>query len=623
MRLPPGLALLALLALGAGPACGGPDPRPLTPREQRLGEVHDPQRRTLDRDEPAPARALLVERPLVEVTDDRLTARVLLDGELEGREVRWIATGTRLLGGSGDSASFATTDGPWTIRAELIDAGRVLDQGQAGGGGAPRIAAGWDRAVVDGSAPAGASLEIHGGGSLAGLTPGETVSVRWTGPDGTTSPWSSATAGSLPGTPTRMLPLNPLACGDREFPRRVGLGHVTCSEAGDPPVLDRWLAPTATAPLPVDDLPVRQGRTAPSSVAPASAAVSAGPDRRLVWTTDELGSWLPGLATTNPLGRRSVRGRPASDGRSMTFAGPDRVEVGRLGTSQRFQIPARPVDGDHPLALSGDWLAMVEGPVGLESLRLHDVARHRGATIAGGRPRVPVLAGRWLAWQGDGAIHAAPTDGGPSWSRPADPGDGAPAVLDDWLVVPLRSGGLAAFHLPSGLAIDLETSPGLVEARGASAGALTTWLRAPGEAGRMAEWRATHRVFEEDGAAASGDPLGHIPGGHGGTRGALAPGGTRQVELDPGPGAWLLELWLGAGEEGPPPAVDQGGRRLAVPDRMVGPPQGEPGRWEPLARVGADAGTGWEQRRLRVTWTAGPGGAIVDAVRLRPAQEGR
>lgn len=621
MRLSPLFAVSALLAVAALPACEGAEPRPLTARTTRLGTHPAATARPLDRSRLPPARSLLVSGPLVEVGGDRLVARVLLDGPLEGGRIDWSSTGARPDGASDLEATFVRAGGPWTIRAILTRDGRTLDSGEVSGGGAPRIVAGWDRAVVA-EAPPGSTLEIRDGESLEGLSPGQTVSVRWVGGDDA-SPWSSATAGALPSGPARLLPLDPLGCGDRHFPRRVGAGHVGCSGAADPAGLDLWLAPGASAPTAIEDLPARHGRPPPPAVLADRAAVSSGPGRALIWATNELGSWLPGRATSSALGRRTMRGRPASDGVTLAFAGDDRVEVGRLGTSQRFQIPAAPTDQARPLAVSGDWLAVVEGPVGQEGLLLHHVKRHRGGALTTSRPRLPVLAGRWLTWQTEGAVHALSLDGGAGWSHAVRAGEGEPVVLDDWLVVPLRAGGLRALHLPSGLSQDLETGAGIAGLRGASAGALTTWLRQPGEAGTLAEWEVPHRVFEEDGPSGAGDPLAHLPGGHGGARGRLAPGARRSLVLDPGPGTWSLDLWVTGADDAPAPTVQQGERLLPVPPRIAGPGGDEPGRWVPLTALSAGREQGWEQTAVQITWTGGAGGAIVDAVRLRPSQEKR
>ena len=562
-------------------------------------------------------------RPVVQETGSTLTARVVLDGDLQNQRIRWSITGARLLGDDGTEATFERTDGAWSIGAELVNGSRVVDQGVTRGGGAPLLAATWDRAIVGGDAPVGASLEVYGGRGLDRLEPGETVSVRWIAPDGVVSPWSSATTGGLPRAPSRVLSLDPLACGDRDFPRRVGAGHVTCSTGDHDAALDRWLGPTASAPALIADLPVRQGKSEAEPIPPWTAAVAQGPARRLVWTSDQAGSWLPGMASMTPLGRREVLGRPASDGRSVVFAGRDRLEVGQLGGSQRYQIPARPVHTEHPVAVGGEWVAVVEGPVGQESLRLHHISQHRGSTIANGRPRSPLLAGGWLSWQGDGEIEALSVDGGwrRTWTVAA--ADGLPAALDDWLIVARRTGGLAALHLPTGVATVLETGSGLLELRGASAGGFTTWLRQAGQPGRMADWQASQRIFEEDGAAAGGDPLARHPGGHGGSHGRLAEGTTRWVEVDPGPGTWSVDVWVGEGQQGPAPTVERGGRSIAGVGLVTGPAEGEPGHWVSIGPPLASSGRGWEDRRIRIIWSGGPGGATVDAMRLRPTSEVR
>ncbi len=244
--------------------------------------------------------------------------------------------------------------------------------------------------------------------------------------------------------------------------------------------------------------------------------------------------------------------------------------------------------------------------------------RPGGGGGAGGRPRAPRPAGRWLLWQEGGTVEALSTEGGQGWSRQAEAAE-LPEVLDDWLLLPLRSGGLRAIHLPTGLSLDLETGPGLLELRGAGGGGFTTWLRTAGEPGYLAEWTAPVRVFEEDGAAGSGDPLEALPGGHGGSHGLLLSGASRVLELDPGAGGWLLERWVHAGGDDPP-EVALGGRALPV-----APLDGsvvEPGAWVRLADVSVPASATWEQRRLRITWTAADERAIVDAVRLR-RREGR
>ena len=612
-----------LLTLTSAPGCGGPEPRPLAPRAQRLGQSNTSDRPPLERGEIPRARSLLIPRPVVEETPGGLTARVQLDGELEDQEILWTGTGVTLVDSQGTNASFRRTGDSWRVHAQLLHGDRVVDEGEVSGGGAPRIAAGRDRAVVEGAVPGSGALEVHGGRSLERLEPGDTISVRWVRPDGATSPWSSATAGGLPGAPSRMLALDPKACADPDFPRRSGSAHVTCSDSADPPVLDSWLSATASAPIPIADLPVRSGRSKAETPLPRTAAVSQGPARRLIWTADQVGTWMPGEATSNPLGRRAIRGRPASDGRSVVFAGPDRLEVGQLGGSQRFQVPARPVDGEHHGPVVGDCVAAVEGPVGHESLLLHHVARHRGATIAAARPRLPLLSGPWLSWTDEAAVRALPTEGGLAWTWPLQPAEGLPAALDDWLVVALRPGGLAALHLPTGLAIDLESGDRLAELRGAGAGAMTTWLREPGEAGQLAEWRAAYRIFEEDGPAAAGEALTRLAGGHGGSHGRLADGATRWIELDPGLDAWFVDIWVGPGQGGVPPTVTQGDRRLPAGGLIAEPAEQSPGHWVELARTLVSSGRGWEDRRVRITWSGGAAGTFVDAVRLRPVTEER
>lgn len=555
-------------------------------------------------------------RPVVAEDAEGIRAEVVLDGHATDRDLRWTAEGARIVRSSGTSAWIEEGFGPWTLSADLVRRDRVLATGTIGGGGAPRVVAGGGRLLIGGGKPPGAVLEVWEGAALDEPEAGGTVSIRWTLPGGRTSPWSTATAGSLPGRPSRRLPLDPLACGDPDFPRRAGGGHVACSQDADPH-LGLWLPEDAQAPEPIAP-PLLPGRADPTPIAPGGAAVSMGPEGTLIWVDDELGSWLPGSAgAAARVGRRAM-GRPASDGVSVAFLGPDRLEIGPAGGAQRFQVPASPAETAGNLAVGRGVAAWVEQRRGGRILELHDATIHRGARLADGDVGSVLIAGAWLAWTEADCLRALCLDGGLSHRLPREPGQGMPAVLDDWLIAPLRSGRLAALHLPTGLSLDVETGVRIAEPRGASGGRLTTWLREPGTAGDLFEWDAVVRVFEEDGPASSGDLLAPLPGGHGGRRGALAPNGERSVRLDPGPGSWVLEAWVGGGESRPAPEVALGGRRLGTPALVAGPSEPEPGAWTVLARFSASSRTPWAERELRVTWTAGPDGAIVDALRLRP-----
>jgi len=405
---------------------GCADARPLPSRATRLGLNPTPDLPSPSPQAARPARDFLFPTPLVEVREDGVvTLTATPAGSLDGVRVAWSADGG-LLEPAGVSATLRPTDEAWTVTASLIRGSAVL----------------------------------------------ATAVAR---PGAATSP---------PRLPVRvgLVPLEPDGCEDLAFPGQVGAGHVGCSEPGR---LDRWLPPGG-APIPISPPPSRSSGP-PPPLQPAAAASAAGAPR-LVVVGDRLVFWGPAEgAEGRPLGRRDRRGRPAASAERYAFARADRVEVGNFTESARVQLPARPSEVDAPVAVAGPWLAVVEGDLGDERLRLlHLDLRAEIAVDGARRPHDPVLSERWLAWSSARGVHALDLRDGRRVDVEVAAGSGPTALLGDDLVVAARGGGLAVVHLATGEVA--RAGSRLTELRGSAGATFTTWERTPGHIGELVRW---------------------------------------------------------------------------------------------------------------------------------------
>ncbi len=460
---------------------------------------------------------------------------------------------------------------------------------------------------------------------------GRTFTLTVGRPDGTSLPPAAGTLGGLPGRGD--FPAWPAAdaCGDRVFPAQLADGHVGCRGEG---ALDTWRTPSGrSAAVRLTREGARPGTVTPATTGAAlsggpatglvstRAAASDGPDlgglvpgggppaRRLA-NASRLGAWRPfEVAAGRFIGDRPLRGRPASDGVRVALPRADRVEVGDWTGGARVQVPARPSDVEQPVAVRGRWLAIVEGPIGDETLRLHDLERRHphAAPVGVRRPRDPVFAGPWLGWLNATALRVLSTDGGRSWTSDVAAAAGAPAAFDDWMLVARRGGGVHAVHLPTGLHAAIETGAALTELRGSGAGRFTTRQQpSPGDA-RLVTWDAAVRVFEEDGGASWGAPLQRVAGGHGGSGGVVPAGGARTIAFDPGPGGGTVQTWRSAGATSCVVGLDGG---------PTPPPAGE--GWQDLAVLPPRPEARPADRVVTVIFAAAAGVCVADAVRFVP-----
>lgn len=604
--------LLLLIAL---PGCVAGELRDLTPRSVRLGLPQTHETRPLDPPEPRAARGFLFGTPTADLRPDgTVRLEVTLGGTMPRlARVRWTATGGDLTADDGLVATLVP-NGPWSVTAELIQAEqRVLHTiTTSAEPHALAVAATWNQLLV-GHLPAGAELEIVPPLDDGAMVPGQTVSLRARLPGGAVTPWSSATAGGLVGAGD--FPGWPAAqgCDDVAFPARIADGHVACAEPG---LLSTWRAPRRNA-----DVTLTRPGSRPLPIQPRALASSVveGPDGGLVLAGEYLGGWRPDSSFVRFLGRRVLVGRPASDGSRIAFAGPDRVEVGAWDSPSRVQIPARPADVERPVAVGGDWLAIVEGSVGAERLRLQDLEGRRSAELPGRRPREPGFTGPWLHWLTADGFRATSTEGLGSTATVLAAAPGRPASVDDWVLVALRGSGLRAIHLPTGLSTTIPTG-GLTELRGSGAGHATTSQQPADGQPRLVVWSAALRLFEEDGGAARGSIPRRLAGGHGGSTGALLADGVRTLRFDPGPRGGTLRAWI-SDRDAPWAAitVEVGGRRVAARVQPSPPPDG-PGAWLTLAPLPALPSASLADRIVTVTWTAGDQGGLIDAISWLPPE---
>jgi hypothetical protein len=599
--------------------CVSGEVRDLTPEPVRLGIPQGAQPRELPAPAVSEARGYLWAAPLVQPqADGTVRVRVVLAGTMPRlSRVRWTATGAAITP-DGLEALLQPEGGPWAVRAELVQAEqRVLDVITTGGEpGGILVTATADRLLV-GAIPPGSTLEIQPALVGGAMLPGQTVSVRARHRDGTTTPWSSATAGGLFGAAT--LPDWPGAggCDDVAFPAQLADGYVACAEPG---AVTSWRGPGRGAGVGL----VRTGSRPGTLLPPAGrTAVVEGPDAGLIIAGKVLGGWREDGSFMHFLGGGEVRGRPSSDGLRLAFARYDRVEVGSWGSPARVQVPARPSDVERPVATGGRWLAIIEGETGHERLRVRDLDRRRGASLTGQtRPREPGFTGPWVHWITARGLHAVSTEGWSELTETVASAPGRPASVDDWLVVAVRGGGLRAVHLPTGLGTSIPTGP-LTELRGSGVGKLTTVQQPSDGRRRLVSWQAALRVFEEDGGAASGSILRRRAGGHGGSTGLLLPDSTRTLRFDPGPSGGTLEAWVWPAR-GPWASIELqiGGQPLRA---WRPPPPGdgssdEPGGWVRVGRIPPAPDASPTERIVQVVWTSGPQGGLIDAVRLLPPE---
>jgi hypothetical protein len=680
--------VLAIAAASFGSSavagCDG-DVFPPTPRAGRLGLRQAPSTVTLEMHEERVLQGFLLPGALVERrgdgalrmlawTDGRSTPRTSLRFERDGLPVpegeahgvsTWISVENRARGGTRLRAALdgmqARGRGPKGPAAEPpVDLELELPRRLWMAGDGDSVLLAWDAA----DAPAGlewrlgegpglpfaaASIDLEPVGAvalratgrrglrLAGVLPGIPVSVRARWADGQESSWATATPGALPtATRERRIPLDPLACGDAAFPRQAAAGHVGCRgpeergpDAEEQPLLDLFVADGSQKPRDLRGRPSTSPGGPPVELWPSKAATAAAPDDDLIWAGLSMGFWSPaGGPPAAPLPGARIRGRPAADATTLAFARADRLEAAPRGSNQRSQIPARPADVARPLAVAGGWLAVLEGPLGGNTLRVLDARRSRSAVMAGpSELRSLGAAGSWLAFFEDATLRLLPLLGGEAWRLPLRGGfASAPEGFDDWFVVESRAGGsveLLAVHAPTGIVTPLWAAAGEhVALRGANGGRLSAWVRAPGEPGELRAREAPQRVFEEDGIGIRGTPLRTRAGGHGGAHGWLPGSGERFLRFDPGPRGGRVELFRASAGAAGTIEVSVGAvilsRHEFISDAGSEKTIDNLGTWMQIAQLGGAGTAAAEDRVVTLRFQAGTGGMDVDAVRFVP-----
>ena len=485
-----GLSLVSLLVLLGSCAPGGA--RNATPKEIRLGgdqgaDIGAPGD-TIYR----PASGFFLNGAVLEETGPG-EWRVLawLDGHDENLDVQWTVSGASVEEQLRHPEHYALEarvrgTGPWSGSVLITRGGRPLDELDFSvSEPAPEVLAAASELRWS-DAPGEYAVHDFDPAAAGQLRPMYTESRRWTREDGSGSAWVSASSGTLPEfVGGRPVPLDMAACADGRFPRQVGRSHVGCSPG--PPDSTRNLDLLVGA-----DSPGIQSIDLAASVTPQSRPEAARPDRSgvaldlsqgLVWTNpNDLGLLSGNEPQTHALPKGTFRGRPVTDKERFAFARPDRIEVGTIGSSARFQLPASPADGLDILALGGRWLASIEGSRNDERLVLRDLSNHRQVEIpTAGSPARPLLLGPWLLWEDRAGLHGLPLDGGQAWSLPLRLDRRAhPTLLDDWCLLRSQtpdSLGMVAVHVPTGR-LELLGDPdnrAFLEARGAAAGLVTVW----------------------------------------------------------------------------------------------------------------------------------------------------
>lgn len=532
-----------------------------------------------------PATGLLLPGAVIEEIDDGLhQVQIWLDGTPAGAEVHWSFSGGKLSSQATHSEGQVLeaqlrADGPWTGSAQVVRGSREV-------------------VSLDFASP-----------------PPAAPSPEWPA-------WTSLGP----------VALDMHSCQDSRFPRQLGAQHLGCSAgSGSPPQLDRRI------PLPSDATGAnltypRLGQSRQAvQVAASRSNVSLDGSEQLVWlNARDLGWWRDGDSAATVLPVASQHGRMVSDATRYAFARADRIEVGEVNSSARIQLPASPSDGVDILALGGDWLAFLEGPIGSEQLALLNLRSLSKASVPSvGAVARPLILGNWLLWEDEAGLHGMELSGGRAWSLPLTLDRRVlPTPVDDWLLLRSQGGrehGLVAVHLPSGTVqpIGSPESRAQAEPRGAGAGVVSLWEPGPGRTGQMQVFELEQRVFEENGPGTRGAPLSSRPGGHGGSRGVLAEGDVVELSFDPGFRPGVLEAWIGADTRPADLALRQGRRRIPLPDTLAPPDEGSEGHWVQLGTTSATTGDEAPLRRVTAQWTGRAGGSTVDALRLRSRSAAR
>lgn len=653
--------------------------RPTTPRKIRLNGNTPPALTPLADQVQRPARRFLTPAVIVRPAPSALVLYAPVDGVLDDNtQMRWDLKGytSPQTTAAGERLQVRQTHALATASVALLHGNRELDRIHLSralpSASAPWIVAGQAVAVVSWRAQAGKGLRLevqpkpgssdpapstepmslkpatgrHLEALLAsdregGLLPLDPhwsqVSVRWVDPvtGAARSPWATATPASLPSAETqRVLPAGPHDCADEDFPRWGPGGLLSCSGAHDDDGqyrVDLFIPERAGAPVQTIQLPALATTLPPAQAPPTNRAwVSSGLDSSLIWASEVLGIWGPGSTGTVALARPGFRGRAADDGRNTAFGRSDRVEVTRRGSAQRTQLNLQPADHSAVLALASPWLAAVTGPPGQSQLELEDLNLHARISVAGPADVLhPVLAGSWLSWTEEGAVHTLPLSGGQGAVVPLSTGFGSRAIaLDDFRLDEVRDGqgvDVWATHLPTGSPLPVWEGPGDQRLRGGGGGRLVAWTRSPEGADALQLRSTPIRVLEEDGACSHGDRLQVVDGGHGGRSGRLGPGQTRTLRFDPGPSPVRIEVFVNDSAGEAQLELRQGSslRRITGLDpgsparaaRLDGPT--DAGRWVPFPGIlPSSVGSAPSERQVELQITAGGTGFVVDAIRI-------
>ena len=445
----------------------------------------------------------------------------------------------------------------------------------------------------------------------------------------------------VPPTLLRAVPLEVGACRSTRFPWQVGDFHIGCSPGKvEPPSLDRKVSVVTGRSFPFVIHFRERGLSQSRPLLPNEANVGPRGDGGLIWSfQSRVGVWPNKAGKEARIHPAPLRGRPALSDDLFALARADRIEVGVVATGTRSLIASHPADSSANLAVESPWLAYLNQTPHHEELVLRHLDSSRETTIpTEGRPFRPMLIGSWLLWEDRLGLHGLPLEGGRSWLTPVRTDLSLmPTVVDDWLLLREQAGpqsGLIAIHIASGTIRrpNFEGERRQVEARGAGGGHLTLWERGTAGPGQkqMQLYTLQNREFDPRGPHAQGTPLLYRPPAAAGPslndRATVPPpaltswlprGGERQLHLDPGPEANLVEIWVQPDDSPIPIDLSQGAVLVARTDNLSVPSPEEGGHWVPLGHLPAKPGASPEERSVTLRWFASREPGTVGKLRLR------
>ena len=610
-----GLLVAALLL----PGCSLGELRPPTPKEQRLG-TSEWELPTLSPSRSLPASGFLLPGvTLRELEPDLFEVTAWLNGthnEGDGLKIHWKLTErSNESGPLNPSASAPVRLSPIPRQTKTDGHNHFV------------------RARVSGPENWSGTVELSSQGRRLGQ-------IEFERPTSQSSPeW-------VPPSRLRAIPLEVGACQSARFPWQVGDFHIGCSPRKvEPPSLDRKvsIATGRSFPFAIDFRERGLPRSRP--LLPNEASVGPRSAGGLIWSfQSKVGVWPNKTGTEARIHPAPLRGRPALGDDLFAVARSDRIEVGVVATGTRSLLASQPVDSSANLTVESPWLAYLNQTPHHEELVLRHLDSSRETTIpTEGRPLRPMLIGSWLLWEDRLGLHGLPLDGGRSWLTPVRTDLSlTPTVLDDWLLLREQAGqqsGLIAIHIASGTVRhpNFEGERRLVEARGGGGGHLTLWERGPSGPGQkqMQLYTLQMREFDPRGPHAQGTPLLYSPPADAGIsldgRAAAPPspstswlprGGERQLHLDPGPEANLVEVWVQPDDSPLPVDLSQGEVLVARTNNLSVPSPEEGGHWVPLGQIPAKPGASPEERSVTLRWFASREPGTVGKLRLRRLETG-